>query len=77
LPQKIVLDDADLNIRVRSVGGAKIAVRDLRFDGHIRDGFMQTSPFHAELAETAFDGAVMLDLRNDTPRVQLWISAEL
>ena len=76
LPQKIVLDDADLNIRVRSVEGVKISVRDLRFDGHIRDGFMQTSPFHAELAETAFDGAVMLDLRNDTPRVQLWLSAD-
>ena len=76
LPQKIILDDADLNIRVRSVEGAKIAIRDLRFDGHIRNGFMQTSPFHAELAETAFDGAVMLDLRNDAPRVQLWLSAE-
>ena len=76
LPQKIVLDDADLKIRVRSVEGAKIAVRALRFDGYIRDGFMQTSPFHAELAETGFDGAVMLDLRNDTPRVQLWLSAD-
>jgi uncharacterized protein involved in outer membrane biogenesis len=36
---------------------------------------MQTSPFHADIAETAFDGAVMLDLRDDIPRVQLWLSA--
>jgi hypothetical protein len=76
LPQKIILDDADLNIRVRSVEGAKIAIRDLRFDGMIRNGFMQTSPFHAEIAETAFDGAVMLDLRDDIPRVHLWLSAD-
>ena len=75
LPQKIVLSDADISVHVAAVEGAKLAVRDVRFDGRIRDGFMQTSPFHANLADTNFDGALMLDLRDQLPRIQLWLSA--
>ncbi len=76
LPQQLVLTDADVETRVRKIEGAKLEIRDIRFDAKVRDGFMQTSPFHATLAGTAFDGALMLDLRNDAPRVQLWVSAE-
>lgn len=75
LPQQIVLSDADVSVHVAAVDGIKLAVRDLRFDGRIRDGFMQTSPFHANLADTNFDGALMLDLREQLPRIQLWLSA--
>lgn len=75
LPQQIVLRDADISVHVASVEGTKLKVRDLSFDGHIREGFMQTSPFHANLADTDFDGAVMLDLRGQLPRIQLWMSA--
>lgn len=76
LPQQLVLSDADLSVHVASVDGVKIKVRDLSFEGRIRDGFMQTSPFHANLADTNFDGAIMLDLRDQLPRIQLWLSAD-
>jgi uncharacterized protein involved in outer membrane biogenesis len=75
LPQQIILSDADISVHVAAVEGAKLAVRDVRFDGRIRDGFMQLSPFHANLADTNFEGALMLDLRNQLPRIQLWLSA--
>ena len=75
LPQKIVLSDADISVHVAAVDGARLAVRDLSFEGRIRDGFMQTSPFHANLADTNFEGALMLDLRDQLPRIQLWLSA--
>ncbi len=75
LPQQIVLSDADISVHVASVDGVKLKVRDLSFDGRIREGFMQTSPFHANLADTNFEGALMLDLRDQLPRIQLWLSA--
>lgn len=75
LPQQIVLSDADISVHVASVDGAKLKVRDLSFNGRIREGFMQTSPFAANLADTSFDGAIMLDLRGQLPRIQLWLSA--
>lgn len=75
LPQQIVLSDADISVHVGSIDGVKLKVRDLSFDGRIREGFMQTSPFHANLADTKFEGALMLDLRDQLPRIQLWLSA--
>lgn len=74
LPRKLVLDDADLRLRVRDVQGTRLPMGELGFDMHLRDGYMHSSPFFAEIAGARFDGAVMLDLR-DEPRIQLWLAA--
>ena len=75
LPQQIVLSDADVSVRVRKVNGTRLAMRDLSFDARLREGFMQPSAFRANIAETAFEGALMLDLRAAVPRIQLWLTA--
>ena len=74
LPKKLVLDDADLRLRARGIQGTGLPVGDLGFDIHLREGYMQSSPFFAEVAGARFDGALMLDLREE-PHVQLWLGA--
>ena len=74
LPKKLVLDDADLRLRARGIQGTGLPVGELGFDIHLRQGYMQSSPFFAEIAGARFDGALMLDLREE-PHVQLWLGA--
>lgn len=76
LPNKLVLDDADLRLRVHGVRGTAVPVGDLGADIRIRDGFMQSSPFFAEAAGQRFDGALMIDTRSSDPHAQLWIFAK-
>jgi uncharacterized protein involved in outer membrane biogenesis len=74
LPQRLVLDDADLRLRAQGIQSTRLAMGELGFDVHLREGYMQSSPFFAEIAGARFDGALMLDLREE-PRVQLWLGA--
>ena len=74
LPKKLVLDDADVRLRARGIQGTRLPMGELGFDMRLREGYMQSSPFFAEVAGARFDGALMLDLREE-PRVQLWLSA--
>ncbi len=77
LPNGISLADANIAIRIkRIVGASPLAVRDLRFDGRIRDGMMPVSPFAANVAENDFSGAIMLDLRTQQPHAVLWLAAD-
>lgn len=73
LPRQLLLDDADIRVRVEHIKTASIAVTHLGFDAQIRNGFMPSSPFFAELGNQRFDGAVMLDTRSSEPRAQLWL----
>ncbi len=75
LPARLVLDDADVRVRARDIRGAQLELGEMGFDGRVRDGFMQSSPFFAEIAGTRYEGAVMLDLRAAEPHAQLWLSA--
>jgi uncharacterized protein involved in outer membrane biogenesis len=74
LPRKLVLDNADLRLRARSIQGTPLPMGELGFDVHLRDGYMHSSPFFADVAGARFDGALMLDLR-DEPRIQLRLGA--
>jgi len=77
LPQGISLAEADIAVRIKRItSGSALAVRDLRFDGHIRDGMMSVSPFAANVADVDFDGAILLDLRTQLPHAALWLSAD-
>jgi hypothetical protein len=73
LPRKLILDDADIKVRVETIKTSSIAVTRLGFDTQIRNGFMPSSPFFAELGNQRFDGAVMLDTRSSEPHAQLWL----
>ncbi len=75
LPGKLVLDDADLRVRARDVRGTQLLLGEMGFDGRVRDGYMQSSPFFANVSGTRYEGAVMLDLRSAEPHAQLWLSA--
>lgn len=76
LPKGIDLGDADIEVRVRRVDGTPLEPRDIAFDGRIRDGAMQPSPFAATIADIPFRGAVSLDLRSAQPDSTLWLSAQ-
>lgn len=75
LPRGIDLSDADIDIKVKRFAGTPVDVRDLSFDGHIRDGYMHPSPFAVNVADTGLSGAVLLDLRNAEPTAGLWLYA--
>jgi len=77
LPQGINLADADIAVRIDRIANASsVPVRDLRFDGHIRDGMMSASPFAVSVADTPFSGTILLDLRTRQPRSTLSLAAE-
>ena len=75
LPQGIDLSDADVEVRVKKFAGSPLDVRGVSFDGRIREGYMYPSPFSATVANTAFNGAVQMDLRGAEPSAGLWLFA--
>ncbi len=75
LPARLVLEDADVQVRAHDISGTQLELGEMGFDGRVRDGHMQSSPFFAEIAGTRYDGAVALDLRAAEPRAQFWLSA--
>ncbi len=75
LPARLVLEDADVRVRARDIRGTQLTLGEMGFDGRVRDGHMQSSPFFAEIAGTRYEGAVALDLRAAEPRAQFWLSA--
>ena len=75
LPQDIDLSDANVAVRIKQFDGTAIKVRDASFDGRIRDGYMHPSPFSVMVEETAFTGAVSLDLRDQEPTAGFWLFA--
>ena len=77
LPKGISLADADIVVRIKRIASSSpFALRDLRFDGRIREGMMYASPFSAKVAETDFNGAILLDLRTQKPSAGLWLGAD-
>ncbi len=75
LPQGIDLTDADVEVRLKRFLGTPLEVRDVSFDGHIRDGYMYPSQFAVNVADTALRGAILLDLRSKEPNAGLWLFA--
>ena len=75
LPRGIDLTDADVEVRMQRFAGTPLAIRDVHFNGRIRDGYMHPSPFGASIADIALNGAVQLDLRGEEPTAALWLYA--
>jgi len=76
LPTGINMADADITVRIKRISSTSpLVVRDLAFDGHIRDGMMSASPFEANVGENEFTGAILLDLRSQQPHSILWLSS--
>jgi hypothetical protein len=77
LPESINLAQADIALHIaRIADGSALNVRDLRFDGHIRDGMMSASPFSANVAGSDFRGKILLDLRTQQPHATLTLAAD-
>lgn len=75
LPQGIDLTDADIVVKIKRFAGTPVEVRDVSFDGRIRDGYMHPSPFAVNIADTDFTGAVLFDLRSTEPMAGFWLYA--
>jgi uncharacterized protein involved in outer membrane biogenesis len=75
LPQGIDLTDADVNVTVKRLAGTAVDVRDISFDGRVREGYMYPSPFAVKIDDTGFNGAVLIDLRSAEPTAGLWLYA--
>ena len=76
LPANISLADADIRVDIKQIAtSSPFVVRDLHFDGQVRDGMMGKAPFAVSVAKTAFSGAILLDLRTQQPHVQLLLDA--
>jgi AsmA family protein len=73
LPQGIDLTDADIVVKIKRFADTPVEVRDVSFDGRIRDGYMHPSPFAANVADTGFNGAVLFDLRSAEPMAGFWL----
>ncbi len=77
LPQSISLADANITVRIKHIASkSPLTLRDLSFDGQIRDGMMNASPFSASIAGNAFNGSILLDLRTRQPHSVLQLSAD-
>ncbi len=76
LPQQLVLDDADIRVRVSSLKTTSISITNIGFDTQLRDGYMPASPFFAALGKQRLDGDIMLDIRSTEPHAQLWLFAK-
>lgn len=75
LPQGIDLTDADVEVRLKRLLNSPLEVREVSFDGRVREGYMHPSPFAATVADTALSGAILLDLRGADPSAGLWLFA--
>ncbi len=76
LPKGINLADADITVRIKRItGSSPLEIRNLGFDGRIRDGMMSASPFEANVDGNDFKGAILLDLRTQQPHAVLWLSS--
>ncbi|OIR09585.1 putative assembly protein [mine drainage metagenome] len=76
LPKGINLADADITVRIKRItSSSPLEVRNLSFDGRIRDGMMPASPFEANVDGNDFKGAILLDLRTQQPHSVLWLSS--
>lgn len=75
LPQGIDLTDADIAVRLARLLNSPLEVREVSFDGRVREGYMHPSPFAATVADTALSGAILLDLRGTDPNAGLWLYA--
>lgn len=75
LPKGIDLSDADIEVRIGRFEGNTLGLRDVSFDGRIREGYMNPSRFAATIADIKLNGAVLLDLRGEEPRAGLWVYA--
>ena len=75
LPQGIDLTDADVEVRLKRLLNSPLDVREVSFDGRVRDGYMHPSPFAATVADTMLRGALLLDLRGTDPNAGLWLFA--
>jgi uncharacterized protein involved in outer membrane biogenesis len=75
LPQEIDLSDADVSVNIKRIAGTAVQVRDVSFDGRIREGYMHPSPFSVNVANAGFSGAVLIDLRSAEPMAGLWLFA--
>jgi uncharacterized protein involved in outer membrane biogenesis len=76
LPKGIDLTDADIAVRVKRFDGSPLEIRDVSFDGRVREGYMHPSQFSVDVGEAKFGGAILLDLRGEQPEARLWLSAD-
>lgn len=77
LPQGIDLTDSDIEVEIKQfAGGGPLEVRDLSYNGHIREGYMGVSPFSANVGGTVFNGAISLDLRGKEASATLSLAAD-
>jgi uncharacterized protein involved in outer membrane biogenesis len=77
LPTGVNLAEADILVRIkRVVSASPLEVRDLHFDGHMREGMMAASPFAVNVADNNFDGTILVDLRTQEPHSALSLSAD-
>jgi uncharacterized protein involved in outer membrane biogenesis len=76
LPQGVSLADADIDVQVKRIAGAPLAMQDISFNGRIREGAMQASRFAAQVADIAFKGTIAVDLRGTLPLASLSLAAD-
>ena len=63
LPGGIRFQDADLSLAFDQLRLARSELSDFRFQGAIRDGHLERSPFAFRAPEAAYEGALSVDLR--------------
>jgi len=63
LPGGIRLQDADLSLAFDQLRLARVELSDFHFQGAIRNGYLERSPFGFRTPDATFEGAFSMDLR--------------
>ena len=75
LPQGIEIFDSDLEIALARIKLEPADITGVSVSATIRDGYMAEAPIAAIIAGTRFDGRFGIDLRGETPKVDLRIQS--
>jgi uncharacterized protein involved in outer membrane biogenesis len=75
LPERVSLEDADVEVSIRRIRVSPSDVTDLTFSSRIRDGLVAPSPFEATVGDTRFSGKLALDLRGSTPQAEFTVAS--
>ena len=73
IPQKIELDDADIDIGIDRIGLRAFDIKALSLSSRIRDGQVKNSPFKATANKVQLKGQLSLDLRTTVPEFRFKI----
>lgn len=74
IPTGLYLPDAEVEISIGRINHGDLDLGGISSSLRSREGHLETSPFNFTLEEQPISGLIFLDLRSDTPEVDVFVS---